>query len=194
MNQIPSNARFLFQNSDSPQGQESSAAETTPWVTDRANRHAFLFRFLALNMGAFALLAAAWGQGWLQLVIEADSIGLTFIIVAVFATGFILCGQRVWWLNGELALLAGAEATPGSLATDYLAKTAGHDASSRQLSASALLLFLGTLLGTKSSRLNSSASVHRSILANLFAARTESRWILVPKRRSGVSGSSPGAC
>ncbi len=140
MNQFSPKARFDFQSTDSPRGEASAAAETTPWVTDYANRHALLFRFIALNMGVFALLAAAWGQGWLQLVIEADSTGLTFIIVAVFATGFILCGQRVWWLNGELALLAGAEAVPGSLVTDYLGKTAGHDSSSRQLSASAAKL------------------------------------------------------
>ena len=140
MNQIPSDARFLFQLSDSSQREKFAPAKTTTWATDYADRHALLLRFIALNMGAFALLAAAWGQGWLQMVVEADSTGLTFVIVAVFAIGFILCGQRVWWLNGELALLAGAEAAPRSLVADYLGKIAGHDASSRQLSASAAKL------------------------------------------------------
>ena len=112
MNQMPANARFLFMASAS--GTPDAEANTTAWIADDAGRHALLLRFIALNMGATALLAAAWGQGWLQLVIDAYSTGLTFVIVAVFAVGFIFSTQRVFWLDREFGLLDDRGTAPPS--------------------------------------------------------------------------------
>ncbi|MDP6872632.1 MAG: MotA/TolQ/ExbB proton channel family protein [Alphaproteobacteria bacterium] len=138
MNQTPANARFLF----TPPASEmaDAKAKSTVWLADHAGRHALLLRFIALNMAAVALLVAAWGQGWLHLVTEADSTGLTFVIIAVFAAGFIFCIQRVIWLDREIGLLNDRGTPAGSLVADYLDRVSGHEASSRQLSAAAARL------------------------------------------------------
>ena len=135
MNKIPANAGFLLMTSAS----ETADAEAGPisCLADDAGRHALLLRFIALNMAATALLAAAWGQGWLQLVIDADSTGLTFVIVAVFAVGFIFSTQRVLWLDREIGFLDDRGTAPPSLVADYLGRVSGQEASSRQLSATA---------------------------------------------------------
>ncbi len=138
MNKILDSAQVLFiaPGSETP-GVE---ANTTAQAADNAGGHALLLRFIALNMAAIALLAAAWGQGWLQLVIDADSTGLTFVIVAVFGVGFIFSIHRVLWLDREFGLLDDRGAAPPSLVADYLGRVSGHEASSRQLSAAAAKL------------------------------------------------------
>ena len=138
MNQIPANARFQVMASAS--GTPDAEANTTAWIADYDGRHTLLLRFIALNMAAIALLAATWGQGWLQLVIDADTTGLTFVIVAVFAVGFVFSTQRVVWLDREFCLLDDRGAASPSLVADYLGQVSGHEASSRQLSAAAAKL------------------------------------------------------
>jgi len=72
-----------------------------------------LLRFLVLNLAALALLAAAWIQGWVTVVLAADVTRLCAIITAVFVIGWGLCAAKTLRCSRELnavrAGIAGAD-------------------------------------------------------------------------------------
>lgn len=57
-----------------------------------------VYRFPALNLAGFAFLAAAYRQGWVEIVLDGDRTYLSVVIFGVFLLG------------------AGAAAPPGVLA------------------------------------------------------------------------------
>ena len=61
-----------------------------------------LLRFGLVNLVAFALLGAAWAQGLVAKVINADVTNMVVLICAVFITGLILAGYRLWKVSQQL--------------------------------------------------------------------------------------------
>ena len=72
----------------------------TPRVS--AGRHRLLFEFAVLNLAAFALLAAAYLQDWVDTVLAADGTGLTIAIFGVFLGGLVLCAGKLASISREL--------------------------------------------------------------------------------------------
>ena len=60
-----------------------------------ATRYLLLLRFAVLNMVACALVGAAWFQGWIIAAYDGDQTRMVVVIAAVFAVGFITCGNRI---------------------------------------------------------------------------------------------------
>ncbi len=97
-----------------------------------------VLRFAVLNLAAFALLAAAYLQGWVNMVIEADGTGLSVGIFAVFLGGLAVCARKIWVISTELNCVRSFDPCRRSWATNYLAEVAGRGSGSRNITASAL--------------------------------------------------------
>lgn len=61
-----------------------------------------LFRFLLLNLLAFAMLGAAVKEGYIEKVIAADQTRLSIAIFLVFLVGLCISGWRAWQINREI--------------------------------------------------------------------------------------------
>jgi hypothetical protein len=62
-----------------------------------------LLRFLVLNIAGFALLLAAWLQGWIAALIEGDGTRISAGIALVFLAGLCLAGIRAARIDRALA-------------------------------------------------------------------------------------------
>ncbi len=102
-----------------------------------------LLRFAIVNLAGFALLGAAWSQGLVETVLAADGTGLTLTICAVFLSGLVLCGGKMFRIGRETEFLRTGGAGDRSWAGSYLSAIEGRDASARGISASLLRLRLG---------------------------------------------------
>jgi len=131
---------------------EMAAGETGPAAGAiaalRGSGRGFLMRLGLFNLGAVALLAAAFGEGWVQRLFAADSTGLTYVIAAVFVTGLVFglvrggriareidCARSGWTRAGWTR--AGG-ACDGSWSGAYLGAIDGRGAGARAIAASAL--------------------------------------------------------
>ena len=103
-----------------------------------AHRYLLVFRFIVFNLAAFALLGAAYAQGWPEIVLAADSTGLSVAIAAVFLGGFAICARKIWRISTELNCGRNFDPHRQSWAATYLAEVAGREAGSRAITASAL--------------------------------------------------------
>ena len=61
-----------------------------------AHNYLLILRFALINSVAFALVAAAWLQGWLKGLFEPVTVILSGIIFAVFVYGLGICGFKIW--------------------------------------------------------------------------------------------------
>ena len=70
----------------------------------RLDRYRFLLllRFALINFTGFALLAAAWLQGWIAQILAADDTHICKLIFVLFLAGLALSAQKVWMLSREL--------------------------------------------------------------------------------------------
>jgi hypothetical protein len=64
---------------------------------DKLTRNSFLYRFSALNIFGFGLLAAAFHQGWISTIIQTDTTHITWLIGLVFLLGL---GISCWKAHG----------------------------------------------------------------------------------------------
>jgi len=138
-------------------GVESPAVADAPhtWLeafaVDSEMPHAYLLmlRFALVNIAAFALLAAAWFQGWIGIAHRADGTYQSHAIFALFLVGLGICAHKVWRTSVELNKIKRFDAfkPEPSLALKYLAQIRGRDASSRGMAASALKLKLSSRIG-----------------------------------------------
>ena len=103
-----------------------------------AHRYLLVFRFTLFNLAAFALLGAAYVQGWPEIVLAADSTGLSVAIAAVFLGGLAICARKIWRISTELNCIRNFDPRRRSWAATYLAEIAGREAGSRAITASAL--------------------------------------------------------
>lgn len=101
-----------------------------------------LLRFAAINLAGFALLGAAWMQGWIATMLAADPARLTVAIFAVFLGGLALCGARLFRIGRETGAGRSRVAAPRSRTAAYLAAVAGRDAGAREIAGSVLRMRL----------------------------------------------------
>ena len=99
-------------------------------------------RYGLVNLVAFALLGAAWAQGLVAKVINADVTNMVVLICAVFITGLILAGYRLWKVSQQLNAAYNFNPKEKSRAADFLKQTKGKDAPSRANITQALKLKL----------------------------------------------------
>ena len=156
LNDLETEVRRAFDPSNSAnQTRNRTAAAAAPSARTHANDagavrlarlgrpHEPLLRFAVINLAGFALLGAAWTQGWIGIVLAADGTGLTLMICAVFVAGLAICGTKMLRLGREIEGLRHGSAGANSFAGGYLAAIDGRDASARGISASLLRLRLG---------------------------------------------------
>ena len=105
-------------------------------------KYLLLLRFGLVNLVAFALLGAAWAQGLVAKVINADVTNMVLLICSVFIVGLILAGYRLWKVSKQLNAAYNFNPKEKSRASDFISKTKGKDASSRANITQALRLKL----------------------------------------------------
>ena len=105
-------------------------------------KYLLLLRFGLVNLVAFALLGAAWAQGLVAKVINADVTNMVDLICAIFLIGLILAGYRLWKVSKQLNAAYYFNPNERSRAADFLKKTKGKNATSRANIAQALRLKL----------------------------------------------------
>lgn len=105
-------------------------------------KYLLLLRFGLVNLVAFALLGAAWAQGLVAKVINADVTNMVVLICVVFLIGLILAGYRLWKVSKQLNAAYNFNPKERSRASDFLTKTKGKNATSRANIAQALRLKL----------------------------------------------------
>jgi hypothetical protein len=101
-------------------------------------------RFGMINATAFALLGAAWLQGWLTNMVLGDTTHLVAAITGVFVVGLTMCARIALQLSGELNQVRARHPRPSSRVAGYLASIAGRDGQSRSILASTLKLKLAS--------------------------------------------------
>lgn len=106
--------------------------------------HLLALRFTLFNIAAFAMLGAAWAQGWLAMVLAADDTGLSLGIFVIFLAGLAICGQRIWQVSTDLEQARAARPAANSRAAHYLGEIADKDSGSRSITASRLKLVLSS--------------------------------------------------
>lgn len=109
-----------------------------------AYRFLLFMRFMVVNLIAFALVGAAWMQGWTDAVFRGDVTNLALVIVLVFLVGLVLCGFKIFQASAELNQIKSPEAYPNSRAARYLHAISSRDGHSRGITASALKLKLSS--------------------------------------------------
>ena len=119
-------------------GARNEAGSTPRKGSTPLQDHLLPFRFILFNLVAFALAGAAYMQGWVNLVVAADTTGLSVAIFAVFLGGLVVCARRIWQINKELNCVDSFDPCQRSLATTYLAEVAGRGSGSRAITGSAL--------------------------------------------------------
>jgi hypothetical protein len=105
-------------------------------------RYLLLLRFLIINLTGFALLGAAWMQGWIALVLAADDTHICKLIFTLFIIGLVWTGQKVWMLARELNALDGGWSGEPSKVADFMNGIVGREGATRLALANALRLKL----------------------------------------------------
>ena len=103
----------------------------------QAFRYLLLLRFTLINIVAFALLGAAYLQGWIGLVFNTDTTYLCHLIAGVFFVGLALCTIRIVQTSRDLNAAKEFKVfdpTP-SRALSYVTAIHGRIADSRMISA-----------------------------------------------------------
>lgn len=85
-------------------------------------RYRLLLRFVAVNAVGGALFAAAAVEGWLGLLLAADTTGLVRLIGLTFLIGFAWCTAEIVQVSGELNELNAREPGDQSVAGRFLAR------------------------------------------------------------------------
>ena len=111
-------------------------------------RHLLVLRFVVVNLIAFALLGAAWANGWVERVLAADTTRLVTVIVLVFAAGLIDAAWKIAQTSSELDQLHDRARLRSARLRGHLAATRGCDASGRALVGSALRLRLSARIAS----------------------------------------------
>jgi hypothetical protein len=123
------------------------ARGSTGWDREMPRRtgryqYLLLFRLAIVNLTGTALLAAAWLQGWLGLVLAADDTRLCLLILAVFVVGLGLAAEKAFMLSHELNELDRGACGGSSKVATHMAAITGRDPQVRSNLAAALKLKL----------------------------------------------------
>ena len=141
---------LAFDIADSPSSIPSSSGRSaTQGLTKElasatsAYRHRLILRFAVINLAAFALLAAAWFQGWVQEIIRTDDSGLSIVIFIVFLVGLGACARQIWIVTQQMndfdaIAHHGAAPMAESWTAAHLEAVRGQDAGTRDIAARSL--------------------------------------------------------
>ncbi len=105
-------------------------------------RYLLIVRFALVNIVAVAMLTGIYLQGWLDAVLSAHLVELSFIIFLVFLYGLVLCGFKVWRHSVDLNDIKAGTPDPESRAGKYLDQTRKANPESRSIQVMALRLKL----------------------------------------------------
>jgi MotA/TolQ/ExbB proton channel family len=97
-----------------------------------------LFRYGLVNLAAFALMIAAYFQGWIDAVREADPTHQCTAIAGVFLAGLFICTMQIIRISAELNQAHAARPAPKSRAAQYFGQINGRGAESRSMLAGVL--------------------------------------------------------
>ncbi len=106
------------------------------------HRYLLFVRFILVNVVALALLSAVYLQGWLDGVLAAHLVELSYLIFLVFLYGLVLCGFKVWRHSVDLNGIKTGTPDPESRAGKYLNQTKKANPESRSIQVMALRLKL----------------------------------------------------
>jgi hypothetical protein len=112
-----------------------------------AHEYLLLFRFLLVNLLAFAWVGAAYFQGLIDEIFIADLTHLTMVIAAVFVGGLAVCARKIWQTSKELNQVKDFDPLVKSKTSTYIAQLRGRPAESRAILASTLRLKLSQRAG-----------------------------------------------
>ncbi len=99
----------------------------------RQHRHVLLMRFGLINAVGFALVVAAYFQGWLNGLFAENVWIAALIIIAVFLYGLALCAVKIWQTTAALDDVKSGQFGPGSRAQDYLETADFSDQDNRMI-------------------------------------------------------------
>ncbi len=114
----------------------------------RTHRYLLVLQFATLNLAAFALLGAAYMQGWIDLIIEADGTKISIAIFLIFLGGLGFCAYNIWQISKELECVRNFNPCRRSWAATYLAVVAGRGSGSRAITGSALRVRIADRIGS----------------------------------------------
>ncbi|MEM6496797.1 MAG: hypothetical protein AAF709_08730, partial [Pseudomonadota bacterium] len=97
------------------------------------HRHVLLMRFGLINAVGFALVIAAYLQGWLNGLFAENVWIAALIITTVFVYGLGLCGLKIWQTTSALDDVKSGQLGPGSRARDYLETADFSDPDNRMI-------------------------------------------------------------
>ncbi len=107
-----------------------------------AHRYLLIMRFVLINIVAFALVGAAWLQGWLEGLFEPVTVILSGIIFAVFLYGLAVCGIKVWQTSIAINDMKAGGKTASARAARHMGDTRARNAESRAIGINMLRLKL----------------------------------------------------
>ena len=107
-----------------------------------AHNYLLVLRFALINIVAFALVGAAWLQGWLVGLFEPVTAILSGIIFVVFFYGLGICGFKIWRTSAAINDMKGGGKTASAQAARHLADARTKDAESRAIQIDMLRLQL----------------------------------------------------
>lgn len=131
----PSGAAVPYRPDQGDAGTGSVATAVAPL---RGSGQGFLVRLGLFNLGAVALLGAAFGEGWAQQVFRADTTGLTYAIAAVFLVGLVFSLMRGRKIAHEIDCARSPQPCADTWSGAYLGAVAGRSSGARAIAASAL--------------------------------------------------------
>ncbi len=106
------------------------------------HRYLLVLRFALINIVAFALIGAAWLQGWLIGLFEPVTAILSGIIFAVFLYGLAMCGTKVWQTSVAINDMKAGGKTAAAQAARHMAAARTKNAESRAIQINMLRLKL----------------------------------------------------
>ena len=130
----------------SPLAELEKALEGREFSLDR-RRFLLLLRFLLVNLVGFALLGAAYLQGWVDKALASDSTGMVVLIFGLFVVGLVLCGWKIWRASSELNQIKAFDPLRPSRVSGYLSAIRLRTAESRSITAELLKLKLSNRIG-----------------------------------------------
>ncbi len=113
----------------------------------RTHRYLLVLQFATLNLAAFALLGAAYMQGWIDLIIEADVTKISVAIFLIFLGGLAICAYNIWQISKEMECVRNFSPCHRSWAATYLAEVAERRSGSRAITGSALRVHIAERVG-----------------------------------------------
>ncbi len=139
-------------------------------------RYLLMLQFAVVNLAAFALLGAAYLQGWVATVVEAGITGLSIAIFAVILGGLAVCARKIWAISCELNCVRNFDPCRRSWAATYLTEVTGRESGSRAITGSVLRVRISSRIVVVRHVANSLVLLGLIGTVLGFATAASSRW------------------